>query len=77
MSTAVDETSRVIEAERARGAAPDGVPARDLATALNATSEAVLRATFAGQEPAIAEDAVIDTLVAVWINAVYGTPGSL
>jgi AcrR family transcriptional regulator len=77
MSTAVDETSRVIDAERARGAAPDGVPARDLATALNATCEAVLRATFAGQEPAIAEDAVIDTLVAVWINAVYGTPGSL
>jgi hypothetical protein len=34
-------------------------------------------ATCAGQEPAIAEDAVIDTLVAVWINAVYGTPGWL
>ena len=53
MSRAVEDTSRVIKAERARGAAPDGVPASDLATALNSTSEAVLRATFAGQAPAI------------------------
>lgn len=48
-----------------------------LATALNATSEAVIRAILTGQQPAVPEDAVIDTLVAVWINAVYGTPGTL
>ena len=45
------ETTAAIEAERARGAAPAGVPARDLAVALNSMNERVLQATFAAKSP--------------------------
>jgi hypothetical protein len=62
-----------IEAERARGAAPAGVPARDLAIALNSMNERVLRATFAGHPPAIDEEHVVDVLLAAWLGAIYGT----
>jgi hypothetical protein len=67
----VQETTTAIEAERARGAAPAGVPARDLAIALNWMNERVLHVTFAGQMPAIAEDQVLDVLVATWLAAIY------
>lgn len=73
MEQFVEETSAAIEAERARGAAPDGVPARDLAVALNLMNERVLHATFAGHGPAVDEVNVIDALVAVWLSAIYGT----
>ena len=69
----VEETSAAIEAERARGAAPAGAPARDLAVALNWMNERVLYASFAGESPALAEDALLDTLVEVWLRAIYGT----
>jgi AcrR family transcriptional regulator len=74
----VRETTAAIEAERARGAAPDGVPARDLAITLNQTNEQVLHATFAGVEPFVAEERVVDGLVAVWLGAIYGAaaPGA-
>lgn len=73
----VDETAAAIEAERARGAAPDGVPARDLAIALNWMNERVLQATFAGQAPTVDEDRVVDVLVAAWLGAIYGAPPAL
>ncbi|WP_433384394.1 TetR/AcrR family transcriptional regulator [Micromonospora sp. KLBMP9576] len=60
-----------IEAERRRGAAPDGVPARDLAVALNSMSERVWYATFAGDGPAVAEHDVVDVLRDVWLAAIY------
>jgi len=69
----VQETTAAIEAERARGAAPDGAPARDLAIALNWMNERVLQATFAGDAPAIGEDAVRDALLEVWLRAIYAT----
>jgi AcrR family transcriptional regulator len=72
MEQYVQETTAAIEGERARGAAPDGVPARDLAVALNLMNERTLHATFAGQTPAVDEAKVIDTLVAVWLRAIYG-----
>lgn len=68
----VDDTAAVIEAERARGAAPAGVPAHDLALALTLMNERVLQATFAGERPAIDEGAVVDALVAIWLGAIYG-----
>ena len=68
----VDDTAAVIEAERARGAAPDGVPARDLALALTLMNERVLQATFARERPSIDEGAVVDALVAIWLGAIYG-----
>jgi AcrR family transcriptional regulator len=69
----VDETAMAIEAERARGAAPAGVPARELAIALNSMNERVLQGTFAGYQPAIDERDVVDVLVSIWLGAIYGT----
>jgi TetR/AcrR family transcriptional regulator, ethionamide resistance regulator len=62
----------VIEAERARGSAPEGVAARDLAISLNWMNERMLHMTFAGQTPAVAEEHVLDVLVSVWLRAIYG-----
>jgi AcrR family transcriptional regulator len=73
MESFVQETTVAIEAERARGVAPDGIPARDLAIALNLMNERVLHATFAGHSPAMDEENVVDVLVAVWLRAIYGT----
>ncbi|MCD0451839.1 TetR/AcrR family transcriptional regulator [Actinocorallia sp. API 0066] len=67
----VADTAAAIEAERRRGAAPDGVPARDLAISLNWMVERVLVSTHGGQEPAVPEDRLLDTLLAVFLGAIY------
>lgn len=67
-------TAAAIEAERARGAAPAGVPARDLAIALNSMNERVLSATFAGDGPTVAEDDVVEVLLDIWLAAIYRAP---
>jgi AcrR family transcriptional regulator len=67
----VEMAANTIEDERARGAAPPGLPARDLANALLNMNEGVLHTSFAGDGPAIAEESVLDTLQTVWINAIY------
>lgn len=69
----IDEAAAAIEFERARGAAPAGKPARDLATTLIYMNERVLQATLAGESPALADDNVIDVLVSVWLSAIYGS----
>ncbi|HMD57587.1 MAG TPA: TetR/AcrR family transcriptional regulator [Solirubrobacteraceae bacterium] len=68
----VQETTAAIEGERRRGAAPGGAPARDLAVALNWMNERVFQATLSSEVPAISDAAVIDTLVEVWMRAIYG-----
>jgi AcrR family transcriptional regulator len=68
-------SAAAIEAERDRGAAPAGVPARDLAVALNSMNERVLYATFSGDGPALAEEDVVEVLLEVWLRAVYGRAG--
>ena len=68
----IDNTARIIEAERARGEAPVTLPALDLATALNLMNERVLIAAFADERPAVPEDHVLDTLVHIWITTIYG-----
>ena len=68
----VDRTAAVITAERARGAAPDTVPAQALATALNLMNERTMFASYTGQRPSIAEDAALDTLVHIWVTSIYG-----
>ena len=73
MEVFVQETTAAIEAVRAGGGAPADVPARDLAVALNLMNERVLHATFAGHDPAIDEEHVVDTLHAVWLAAIYGS----
>jgi TetR/AcrR family transcriptional regulator, ethionamide resistance regulator len=72
MENWVRDTTVAIEGERARGAAPEGLPARDLAIALVSMNERVLYATFAGDPPAVAEQDVVDVLLAIWLGAIYG-----
>jgi AcrR family transcriptional regulator len=67
----VEETAAMIEVERAKGTAPPGPDAYALATALNWMNERVFFATFAGQEPAIGEDALLTVLFSVWSRAIY------
>jgi TetR/AcrR family transcriptional regulator, ethionamide resistance regulator len=69
----VQRCATAIEAERERGAARPGVPARDLAVALNSMNERVLYATFSGDGPTVAESDVVAVLLDVWLSAVYGT----
>ena len=68
----VEDVSAVVEAERARGVAPPGQPPRDLAIALLQMNERAQYATFAAEEPSLAEDRVLDVLVDVWVRAIYG-----
>ncbi|KUI31426.1 TetR/AcrR family transcriptional regulator [Mycobacterium sp. GA-2829] len=68
----IDFTAATIEAERRRGAAPETLPAHDLATALNLMNERTLLAAFASETPGIPADRVLDSLVHVWTCAVYG-----
>jgi len=65
-------TADAIEAERERGAAPPGLPARDLAVVLNSMNERAMHATFGGGGPAVAEADVVDVLLDVWLKAIYG-----
>jgi AcrR family transcriptional regulator len=73
MEAWVADVTAVIEAERARGAAPPGEPARDLAIALVQMNERVQYATFADESPSLADDRVLDVLVDIWLRAIYGT----
>lgn len=73
MEQRVRRTANAIETERERGAAPAGLPARDLAVALNSMNERVLYATFADDGPAVAESHVVDVLLNVWLNSIYQT----
>jgi AcrR family transcriptional regulator len=69
----VADVTAVIEAERGRGAAPPGEPARDLAIALVQMNERVQYATFADESPSLEDDRVLDVLVDIWLRAIYGT----
>jgi AcrR family transcriptional regulator len=69
----VRNCTEVIEAERARGAAPPGRPARDIAIALNSMNERTLHGTFSGDGPAIDEAEVVEVLLDVWLTAIYHT----
>jgi AcrR family transcriptional regulator len=73
----IADASAVIEAERARGAAPPGLPARDLATALIQMNERAHYATFAAEQPSLAEDRLLDVLVEIWMRAIYGADAAI
>jgi AcrR family transcriptional regulator len=62
----------IIEAERQRGAAPNTLPAQELATALNLMNERALSASFLAEEPSVPEAHVLDTLVHIWVSSIYG-----
>jgi hypothetical protein len=67
----VEDAAAAIELERERGAAPPGPPARQLAIALNRMNERVLLAAYTGQEPMMADDALLETLTTIWSRAIY------
>lgn len=70
----VQQTAEAIETERDRGAAPPGLPARELALCLNRMNERIFETTLAEGELTLEEDRVLDALVDVWLRAIYGTP---
>ena len=68
----VGHITAVIDAERARGAAPVTLPAHDLSAALNLLNEKVMLTSFAGERPAVANEHLLDTLVHIWVSSIYG-----
>ena len=74
MTGSIQLTAQAIQAERDRGAAPEGIPAHDLAIALNQMNERAMYATFADEQPAIARTDVVDVLLRVWLSSIYLTP---
>jgi TetR/AcrR family transcriptional regulator, ethionamide resistance regulator len=68
----IDHTAAMITAERARGAAPETIPASDLATSLNLMNERTMMAALAAETPAVDQDRVVDTLTHIWLASIYG-----
>jgi TetR/AcrR family transcriptional regulator, ethionamide resistance regulator len=68
----IDHTTSSIQAERDRGAAPETIPAADLATSLNLMNERTMLAAFADERPAIAPEQLVETLAHVWVTSIYG-----
>lgn len=71
----IDRIAAIITAERARGAAPQTIPATDLATSLLQMNERTMMAALATEGPAVDETRVVDTLTHVWVSSIYGEPG--
>lgn len=71
----IDQTAALISADRARGVAPETIPAADLATSLNQMNERTMMATLSAEHPAVSEDKVVDTLTYIWVASIYGASG--
>jgi AcrR family transcriptional regulator len=71
----IDHTATLITAERERGAAPETIPAADLATSLNQMNERTMMAALSAEKPAIDVDRVVDTLTYIWFSSIYGESG--
>jgi AcrR family transcriptional regulator len=71
----IDQTAAVISAERARGAAPETIPAADLATSLNQMNERTMMAALSAETPSVDPDRVVDTLTHIWVSSIYGESG--
>jgi AcrR family transcriptional regulator len=69
----IDQTAVLIGAERTRGAAPETIPAKDLAISLNLMNERAMLAAFSGEQPAVERSRVVDALTHVWLTSIYGT----
>ena len=69
----IDHTAAMIAAERARGAAPETLPAARPGD----VAEPDERAHDDGdarppRQPAVIEDRVVDTLAHIWVTSIYG-----
>ena len=67
----IENTAVMIRAERARGAAPETIPAEDLATSLNQMNERMMMATLSAEQPAVDKDRVVETLAHIWVSSIY------
>lgn len=67
----VEDIEMGVESERARGAAPGGIPARKLAIALNWMTERTFAAALAGHEPFLPEDEALEVVLSLWSRAIY------
>jgi AcrR family transcriptional regulator len=72
MESWVSDVTAIIEVERASGAAPEGIPARDLAIALVQMNERVQHGAFVSESPSLGEERSTDVLVEIWLRAIYG-----
>ncbi|MBV9516368.1 MAG: TetR/AcrR family transcriptional regulator, partial [Mycobacteriaceae bacterium] len=70
----IDQTALSINAERARGAAPETIPAEDLAVTLNLMNERAMMAVFSAEQPAVPYEHVVETLTHIWLTSIYGSP---
>lgn len=68
----IDQTAALIAAERGRGAAPDTLPARELATALNQMNERAMIAAISQEAGAVPAARLVDTLTHIWMTSIYG-----
>ncbi|WP_244959514.1 TetR/AcrR family transcriptional regulator [Mycolicibacter minnesotensis] len=68
----IEQTAAMITAERGRGAAPNTIPALDLATSLNQMNERTMMAALVAEEPSVPHDRVVDTLTHIWVSSIYG-----
>ena len=73
MQSWVDFSSDVIRSEQARGAAPGGIDAHELAVSLNLMNERVITAVLNQESPAIAESSALHVLSTIWIRSIYGS----
>lgn len=73
MQSWADFSTDVIKSEQARGAAPKGIDAHDLAVSLNLMNERVITAVLNRESPAIAESRALGVLATIWIRSIYGT----
>ncbi len=72
MAKWITQTASLIEFERSRGAAPDTIPAHDLATSLNLMNERAMTATLVAEDGAVAQDRIVETLAHIWLTSIYG-----
>ncbi len=68
----VGHIAMVIETERSRGAAPVTLPADELSAALNLLNEKLILSSFAGDSPSVPRERLLETLVHIWMNSIYG-----
>jgi AcrR family transcriptional regulator len=68
----VADTTAGIEAERDRGVALAGPPARQLAIALSWMNERLLHTAMSGQNPCVDEDEAVELILTVWSRVIYG-----
>jgi TetR/AcrR family transcriptional regulator, ethionamide resistance regulator len=69
----IHQTAALIASERHRGAAPDTVPALNLATSLNLMNERMIIATLSEEDGAVPREDLVDTLTHIWLSSIYGS----